>query len=52
MTYLNYPAVLVKKAARPRHCEERSDEAIQYFRACLDCFVASLLAMTGFSVVS
>ncbi len=30
-----------------RHCEERSDEAIQFFLACgsLDCFAA--LAMTG-----
>jgi hypothetical protein len=28
-----------------RHCEERSDEAIQFFFAALDCFAS--LAMTG-----
>jgi hypothetical protein len=27
-----------------RHCEERSDEAIQFFRSPLDCFAS--LAMT------
>src|SRR5581483_12206482 len=31
-----------------RHCEERSDEAIQgRVMVALDCFVAALLAMTG-----
>src|SRR5437588_4811103 len=29
-----------------RHCEERSDEAVQFGARVLDCFVASLLAMT------
>jgi hypothetical protein len=28
-----------------RHCEERSDEAIQFFAGFLDCFAA--LAMTS-----
>jgi hypothetical protein len=32
-----------------RHCEERSDEAIQ--RPELDCFVALLLAMTNDMVI-
>src|SRR3979490_3268234 len=32
------------KAARDRHCEERSDEAIHTFFAAMDCFAA--LAMT------
>jgi NAD(P)-dependent dehydrogenase (short-subunit alcohol dehydrogenase family) len=30
-----------------RHCEERSDEAIQEPQRLLDCFVAALLAMTA-----
>src|SRR5947199_10425270 len=30
-----------------RHCEERSDEAIQPLLRLLDCFVATLLAMTA-----
>jgi hypothetical protein len=33
----------------PRHCEERSDEAIQSVRAALDCFAS--LAMTGLTVL-
>ncbi len=33
---------------KPRHCEERSDEAIQGHKEELDCFVAKrLLAMTA-----
>src|SRR5258708_4647300 len=31
--------------SRDRHCEERSDEAIQTFSSAMDCFAA--LAMTG-----
>jgi hypothetical protein len=30
-----------------RHCEEQSDEAIQFLAVFLDCFVALLLAMTA-----
>jgi hypothetical protein len=34
--------------SHPRHCEERSDAAIQGRKQKLDCFVAqALLAMTG-----
>jgi putative transcriptional regulator len=33
-----------RSIARPRHCEERSDEAIQNCAKCLDCFAS--LAMT------
>ena len=35
----------MRKVVSRRHCEQR--EAIQFRRAVLDCFVASLLAMTG-----
>ena len=46
----NNRARVQEQSQRPRrHCEERSDEAIQLLLAArkLDCFVASLLAMTG-----
>src|SRR5476651_1540606 len=38
---------LYRRVVFCRHCEERSDEAIQLAAVKLDCFVAALLAMTA-----